>query len=639
MPQTLILVADDSREIREFLERSVLTPAGYGVHTVGDGMSALTLARELRPDLVITDLQMPGLSGIDLIRRLRSDRPSLPMILITGEGSEAVAVEAMRAGATDYLTKPFEAEHMLAAVGRALAEGRRWAALEKGVQDARATAGSLEQRLGELESLAKIGRTVTATLDLDPVLTAVVEAAVRLTRAEEGSLLLLDPDSGELYMRASKNFDEEFARTFRLHVQDSLAGQVMATGQPVVLDERSPQKIKTSYLVHSLLYVPLAVRGRRIGILGVDNRKAGRTLAAEDLTVMTALADYAAIAIDNAQLYQHTETERRQLETILTQTESGVLVLDPENRLILVNRAARQAYGIDGDVAGRSIVEAIDDPELLSLVRAPGNQPRREELTVRDGRVFHAQRTLIPGVGQSIVMDDITHLKELDRIKSEFVTTVSHDLRSPLTAILGYVELIERAGPVTDQQREFVRRVRLSVEQITSLVSDLLDLGRIEAGLDASKEKTPLAVLARYAVDGLRNAAEVKQISVQVHLSDDLPMVTGDPYRLRQMIGNLLENAIKYSAAGGQVEISADGEGDQIILRVRDNGPGIPASEQPYLFDKFFRASNVPDDVAGTGLGLSIVKSIVDNHHGRIWVDSKLGEGSIFTVVLPKAAD
>jgi two-component system NtrC family sensor kinase len=639
MPPTLILVADDSREIREFLERSVLTPAGYGVHTVGDGMSALTLARDLRPDLVITDLQMPGLSGIDLIRRLRSDRPSLPMILITGEGSEAVAVEAMRAGATDYMTKPFEAEHMLAAVGRALAEGRRWAALEKGVQDARATAGSLEQRLGELESLAKIGRTVTATLDLDPVLTAVVEAAVRLTGAEEGSLLLLDPDSGELYMRASKNFDEEFARTFRLHVQDSLAGQVIATGQPVVLDERSPQKIKTSYLVHSLLYVPLAVRGRRIGILGVDNRKAGRTLAGEDLTVMTALADYAAIAIDNAQLYQHTETERRQLETILTQTESGVLVLDTENRLILVNRAARQAYGIDGDVAGRSVVEAIDDPELLSLVRAPGNQPRREELTVHDGRVFNAQRTLIPGVGQSIVMDDITHLKELDRIKSEFVTTVSHDLRSPLTAILGYVELIERAGPVTDQQREFVRRVRLSVEQITSLVSDLLDLGRIEAGLDASKEKTPLAVLARYAVDGLRNAAEVKQISVEVHLSDDLPMVTGDPYRLRQMIGNLLENAIKYSLAGGRVEVSADGEGDQVILRVRDNGPGIPASEQPYLFDKFFRASNVPDDIAGTGLGLSIVKSIVDNHHGRIWVDSKLGEGSVFTVVLPKAAD
>jgi two-component system, OmpR family, phosphate regulon sensor histidine kinase PhoR len=636
-PSTLILVADDSREIRDFLEQSVLAPAGFTVRTVGDGMSALTLARELLPDLVITDLQMPGLSGLDLIRRLRADRLSLPTILITGEGSEGVAMEALRAGAADYLTKPFEAEQMLAAVGRALAEGRRWAGLEKGVSEARANAEALQQRVSELEALAQIGRTVTATLDIEPVLTAVVEAAVRLTRAEEGSLLLLDPDSGELYMRASKNFDEEFARTFRLHVQDSLAGQVMATGEPVVLDERSPQKIKTSYLVHSLLYVPLQVRGRRTGVLGVDNRKATGNFAREDMTVMMALADYAAIAIDNAQLYQRTEAERRQLETILTQTESGVLVLDPENRLILINRAARQAYNVGGDVIGRSVVEALDDPELLSLIRAPGTQPRREELGVRDGRVFHAQRTLIPGVGQSIVMDDITHLKELDRIKSEFVTTVSHDLRSPLTAILGYVELIERAGPVTDQQREFVRRVRLSVEQITSLVTDLLDLGRIEAGLDASKEKTPLAVLARYAVEGLRNAAEVKHIVVEARLPEDLPMVTGEPYRLRQMIGNLLENAIKYSPSGGQVQLWAEAEGDQVILHVRDFGPGIPPSDQPYLFDKFFRASNVPEDVTGTGLGLSIVKSIVDNHQGRIWVESKLGEGSTFTVVLPCA--
>jgi two-component system, OmpR family, phosphate regulon sensor histidine kinase PhoR len=637
MPQTLILVADDSREIRDFLEQSVLTPAGYTVRTVGDGMSALTLARELRPDLVITDWQMPGLSGLDLIRRLRADRVSLPVILVTGEGSEAVAVEALRAGATDYLTKPFEAEQMLAAVGRAMAEGRRWQTLEKGVGEAQEVAGTLERRLTELEALAQIGRTVTATLDLDPVLTAVVEDAVRLTGAEEGSLLLLDPDSGELYMRASKNFDEEFARTFRLHVQDSLAGQVVASGEPVILDERSPQKIKTSYLVRSLLYVPLRVRRRTIGVLGVDNRKAGRNFSKEDQTVIMALADYAAIAIENARLYERTEAERRQLETVLTQTESGVLVLDPENRLILINRAARQAYGINGDVLGRSVVEAVDDAELLALIRAPGAQPRREELSLRDGRVFNAQRTLIPGVGQSIVMHDITHLKELDRIKSEFVTTVSHDLRSPLTAILGYVELIERAGPVTEQQKEFIRRVRLSVEQITNLVTDLLDLGRIEAGLDASKEKTPLAVLARYAVEGLRNLAEAKQVGVFAELPDELPMVTGDPYRLRQMIGNLIENAVKYTASGGRVDITAEAEGDQVILRVRDNGPGIPPADQPYLFDKFFRASNVPEDSTGTGLGLSIVKSIVDNHQGRIWVDSKVGAGSTFTVVLPRA--
>jgi PAS domain S-box-containing protein len=637
MAAALILVADDNRDIREFLEQAVLGPAGYGVRTVADGTAALGLVREIHPDLVITDLQMPGLSGLDLTRRIRQERGGPPVILMTSEGSEQVAVEALRAGAVDYLAKPFEAEQLLAAVGRALAEGRRRRALEKDQAEAQTSAASLERRLQELETLSLVGRTVTAVLDLDTVLTTVVDAAVRLTGAEEGSLLLLDASSGELYMRASRNFDEEFARTFRVHVKDSLAGQVIATGSPVILDEASPQKIKTAYLVHSLLYVPLRIRGGTIGVLGVDNRKAGRSLTPQDRTVMEAMADYAAIAIENAQLYQASEAERQKVETVLTQTESGVIVLDMENRIVLLNRAARQIYGVSESVEGRSVSEVVDDPRFLTLVRSGAETPRREELEAPDGRVFSAQRSPIPPIGQAIVLHDITHLKELDRIKSEFVTTVSHDLRSPLTAILGYVELIERAGSINDQQREFIRRVRLSVEQMTRLVTDLLDLGRIEAGLDTTRETTPIAVLARYALDGLRSSAEMKHLEVAAELSDDLPMVRGDPYRLRQMIGNLLENAIKYTPSSGRVSIRAEAEGDQVIVRITDNGIGIPAADQPYIFDKFFRGSTVPEDSGGTGLGLSIVKSIVDSHQGRIWVDSEVGQGSTFTVVLPCA--
>jgi two-component system NtrC family sensor kinase len=249
--------------------------------------------------------------------------------------------------------------------------------------------------------------------------------------------------------------------------------------------------------------------------------------------------------------------------------------------------------------------------------------------------VFNAQRTPIQGVGQAIVMQDITHLKELDRIKSEFVTTVSHDLRSPLTAILGYVELIERAGPVTEQQQDFIRRVQMSVQQMTQLVTAMLDLGRIEAGLDAAKENARLGALASYAIENLRALAEAKELKLEVDLPTDLPMVTGVPLRLRQLVTNLVDNAIKYTPAGGTVRVRAESDDGQVVLQVSDTGPGIPAADQPYLFDKFFRASNVPKDAIGTGLGLSIVKSIVDSHGGRIWVDSTLGEGTTFTVVLP----
>lgn len=639
MERPLILVADDSQDIRNFLKEAVLEPAGYEVKTAGDGMAALNLAKRFDPDVVIVDHQMPSLTGIDLTQRLCAEFPHPPVILISSSAEQSMAVKAMRAGAFDYLAKPFEAELMLAAVGRALARRRQ---VLKALNGGAATSSSfehLEYRLQELERLIMLGRSVTALLDHDEVLTAVVDASVQLTGAEEGSLLLLDETSGQLYMRASKNFDDEFARTFRLEVQDSLAGQVIGSGQPVLLDEQTPQKIKTSYLVHSLIYVPLQVRGRTIGVLGVDNREAGKQLTKDHVAVMSAMADYAAIAIENARLLSSSEAERRKLETILAGVENGVIVVNPENRLVIMNRTAREAFGVDGDWAGRPISQVIEDPSVLSLLKVSGKLSRREEIELDDGRVFNAQRTPIEGIGQAIVMQDITHLKELDRIKSEFVTAVSHDLRSPLTAILGYIELLERAGELNDQQEEFIRRVQLSVGQISDLVSNLLDLGRIEAGLDVAKENTPLPVLARYALESMRSRAKEKQLQISSRLPENLPMILGAPIRLRQMIGNLLDNAIKYTPSGGWVEIEAKAEGDQVILTVSDNGPGIPAADQPYLFDKFFRASNTPQDLPGTGLGLSIVKSIVDSHDGRVWVDSVLGEGTTFTVVLPTLSE
>ena len=170
-----------------------------------------------------------------------------------------------------------------------------------------------------------------------------------------------------------------------------------------------------------------------------------------------------------------------------------------------------------------------------------------------DGRVFYAQLTTIQGIGSVITLQDITNLKELDRIKTDFVNTVSHDLRSPLTAILGYVELIERVGPINDQQKEFIHRVQISVHNITSLINDLLDLGRIEAGFDSRKEFVPISTIIHYTVDGLRNRVLEKMQVIQIDEMDDLPLILGDPVRLRQMLTNLITNAIKYSPEGGEI--------------------------------------------------------------------------------------
>jgi PAS domain S-box-containing protein len=634
MPSEKILVVDDSREMRDLIVNYILRPNGYTPLVADNGLAGMNLARQSAPDLIVADMKMPEMTGLELAQMVSRENLGIPVILVTAEGSEELAKLALRSGVADYIIKPFNEEELLGAIRRTLDAVQTLREHARMQGELAAAHQAAVQRLNELETLANVGRDVTAVLNIDQVLTKLVEAAVNLTGAEEGSLLLQDEQTRELTMRASKNFEDSFVRTFRLRSQDSLAGYVIRTGEAVLLDQNSPQKIKTAYLVHSLVYVPLKVRGRVIGVLGVDNRRAGRAFTRHDQRLLQALGDYAAIALENANLYARTERERAQLETILRETEDGVIVVDDFNRLVLMNPAARTAFGVtSADIAGRDSLEILRNLEVRELF---SGRSRRAEVTLDDGRVFNAHLTAIAGVGRAVVMQDITHLKKLDRIKSDFVTTVSHDLRSPLTAILGYVELIGRAGPVNDQQAEFIRRVQFSVQSITTLITDLLDLGRIEAGFDTQKEATHLALVVRYAVEGLRQQAEAKHQVLTVSVPENLPTVLGNPPRLRQMLANLIDNAIKYTPEEGKVTVAARAENGLVLITVTDSGIGIPPADQPYIFDKFYRASNSRQDYAGTGLGLSIVKSIVENHDGRIWLDSRPDKGTTFTIVLPQ---
>jgi two-component system phosphate regulon sensor histidine kinase PhoR len=337
-----------------------------------------------------------------------------------------------------------------------------------------------------------------------------------------------------------------------------------------------------------------------------------------------------------ASLQQRVE-ELQKLDTIVEHIEDAVILIDTQSRLLLINPAARRAFGlwIDEEIIGKPVSEIVPHPDLKNLIDETVHNPiPHDEITFEDGRVLSAQCTPIPHIGTAITMQDITYLKQIDRLKNEFVSTVSHDLRSPLTAILGYVDLLDRVGPLNEQQREFTRRVQNSVKSITSLVNDLLDLGRIEAGFDSHKEMVPLDGTIRYALETLGGQISDKKLNLHLNLPQDTPQLRGNPIRLRQMIDNLIGNAIKYTPEGGEITVEVESQKDQIIFRVSDTGPGIPPADQPHVFEKFYRAGNVPKGVGGSGLGLAIVKSIVENHQGRVWVDSLLGKGSAFTVVL-----
>lgn len=618
------------------LERAMLSPEGYLVTLVNDQATAEILLNNDPQDLVLLSDTLEGRSGLEIGANWMARFPALPVVLLAQKPADGLLVQALRLGFTDCLLPPLKVHEVMRAVKSGLVRRKNlqvWAETE-----ASQGVSSLRQRLDNLEALQHVGRSVTSLLDLDTILTTVVDAAVELTGAEEGSLLLLDEATGELYMRAARNFQEDFVRKFRLPIHDTLAGQVVKTGKALALNENTPQKINTAYLVYTLIYVPLQVHGRVIGVLGVDNRRGGSSFLEDDQSMVAALADYAAIAIENAWAYERVEQEHNKLETILTQVEDAVIVVDPDGRLVLANRTAQEAFDMDaGSLVGRPIQDIVSHPELIGVFEQKSPSPTRYELSLEDGRIFNAQVTAIEGVGQAVTMQDITHLKELDRIKSDFVNTVSHDLRSPLTAILGYVELIGRVGQITEQQRDFINRIQVSVHNITTLINDLLELGRIEAGFDARKENISIGTVIQFAVDGLREQFALREQHLMLNIPAAQSMVVGNVVHLHQMMNNLLSNASKFTPKGGQIQVNCRLEASQIILQVIDDGPGIPPADQPYVFDKFYRGSNVGYDIPGTGLGLAIVKSIVEDHQGRIWVESTLGHGTCFTIVLPLA--
>ncbi len=324
-----------------------------------------------------------------------------------------------------------------------------------------------------------------------------------------------------------------------------------------------------------------------------------------------------------------------ELEAILRQVNDGVLVVDEGNRILMMNQAFRQTFDLgDTDFNGQDLEKAIASPGLMEALKTEGD---RHELQNPAGRVFNVRVSRIPEVGIVASLNDISYLKELDRLKGDFVNTVSHDLRSPLTAILGYVELIERAGSVNPQQAEFINRVKASVYTTTNLIDDLLKLGRVEVGALDEVKPVDMKLLVVNTLSSYQLQVKEKGQTLRMRKSSDLPPVMGSRVQLNQLVDNLIGNAVKYTPSGGQIRVMLREEHSQLILHVADNGPGIPLEEQGHIFEKFYRASNVPDGAVGTGLGLAIVKTIVDNHRGRIWVDSKPGAGAVFTVVLPLA--
>lgn len=322
MNNETILVVDDNHQIANLLAGNLLPRLGYETLVAYDGKTALEIIRkhQFYISLMLLDLQLPDYNGLELLRLLANEGYSVPTVLITAHGSEQVAADAFRLGVQDYLIKPVDHDHLSRVVGRVLTEGR----LRQ--EKARLTA-QLKEQVSWLTVLSNVGQSVTSTLELDEVLRRIVEGGVYLTHAEEGFLALLDNQTGQLYLRAVKNIDQDRSKTLRLPVTDTMVGTVLQSGRPLRMTrstEGPALKVSTGFLVHSLLHVPLISKGKPFGVLTVDNRSTPQPFKEIDETMLTSLADYAAVAIENASLYQQAQqeiAERKRVEDALRESE------------------------------------------------------------------------------------------------------------------------------------------------------------------------------------------------------------------------------------------------------------------------------------------------------------------------------
>lgn len=654
-----ILIIDDSKQICAMLAEYVLPELGYASAIANTGRQGLNRLRQRLPDLILLDLQLPDISGLDLLRLIAQEGYDVPVILMTAHGSEAIAVEAFRLGARNYLIKPFSETEAQAVIDQALRERRLSREKDQLTRH-------LRQRVQELTVLYSIGKSVSSLLDLEELLVRIVEAGVYITRAEEGFLLLRDQNANELYLRAAKNLGEQRAQKLRMPIDDSLAGQVIRTGKPIRLDKMGADahlKIVTGFLVRAILQVPLLVGNQVIGVLAVDNQQSERTFSENDQYLLSALADYAAIAIDNARLYQQVKRSEQSYRDLFANANDLIFTLDRDLKIQSINKVGPEITGYaEAELIGRplrelSFADAWPQVERLfaDLAAARPVQPFELQLKRHDeeAAIVEVSARLVRDSGKAelihCIARDLTERRRLEEqlIKAEklsaigqLVAGVAHEVNNPLTSISGYSQLMLRGPELPQSVRDDLLHINTQAERAARIVQNLLVFAREHKPqrmlVDVNEVLRSTLALRGYQL-------RVDNIAVVTEFDAALPKTIADPHQLQQVFLNLINNAHQaMTERGGQgtltlrtsvVNHSAEGARDErrLLIAVSDSGVGIPARNLNRIFDPFYTTKPVGQ---GTGLGLSICFGIIQEHGGRIWAESEVGAGTTLFVEL-----
>lgn len=494
----------------------------------------------------------------------------------------------------------------------------------------------------QLNFINRISDELNKDLYPDRMLRRVLDLTVAHLSATTGSVMLFDQQHRiSSYILQQEDLSGELAEKIVGKVlTEGFAGWVLQHGEGGVIydthqDSRWVVYDDQPYDVRSVIGIPLRRRQRVVGVLTLVHDEPNR-FKESDLPLLNAIAGQAAIALENAQLFKQTEQERIKLSAIINSTQDAVLFTTPENEVVLLNPAALEILGLAEQPAmGCLLPEVTQNRDLLKLLSP--NSLGTGEVALPDGRTMWATVTKIPEMGRVTVLRDISAFKALDKLKREFVTAFTHDLRTPLATVKGYIELVRMDGPLTVRQEEDLEGITRAANLMKSLLEDLLELSRLERLEELARAKVDLKAVVQSSVGAIMPLATSKKIDIVLRELESGLTIEGNSVLLSRAVSNLLDNAIKYTPSGGKVQVKTGCNNGHVYISVIDNGPGIPAKDLHRVFEKFFRARPELDDIPGTGLGLAIVKIIAEQHGGKVWVESQQNEGSTFTIALPAA--
>jgi len=499
--------------------------------------------------------------------------------------------------------------------------------------------------------LLDANRILISTLDINKLLTVIMELAQKVVNAEASSLLLIDENTGELYFDVTTGVAADDVKRIRLKSGEGIAGWCAAHNRSLIVEDAIKDirwtgraDDKSGFKTKSIICVPMRCKGRILGVVEGINALGREFFTDEELPIFEVFANQAAVALENARLFMKLIQEKAKISAAFDGMSESVFVIDKNGLITQANKSAFNLVNSE-NIAGLLLSKMLDDigfeipdrflefegkTKIFEIIKKPAPQ------------VFlNCVVTKITGGadeidGYILVIRDVTSEKKEELLKRSFLSLISHKLKTPLVSIVGYLPILAEEK-LTPNQKKAISVLQSQSERLAELVESLLRFTAVESEtLELKKEKASVSEIVSETVNGL--SGKLKGVSAEVSDLSALGEIFADKEKIKEALCCILENAVKFNINPEKsVKITGELQSGAVVISIEDNGVGFPLSEKEKIFEKFYQIEeSFTGQVAGAGLGLPLAKRIISAHGGSISVDSKMNEGSKFTIIIPE---